>query len=130
MLDSRIDLTENRDFGSSRLRSEAIDSFDIPTDEIYDEDDNMSLDEYEKIVHYESIFGSRMKQCRRKIFAIPRLIHYDKCCYRCGKELIFLWRASHLCSECDNETRTNIIPWKKSKIVPLEIGVHDIFNFK
>ena len=117
MLDSRIDLTENRDFGKPRLRSEAIDSFDIPTDEIYDEDDNMSLDEYEKIVHYESIFGSRMKQRRRKIFAIPRLIHYDKYCYRCGKELIFLWRASHLCSECDNETRTNVFRGKAHKFL-------------
>lgn len=130
MLDSRIDLTENRDFGSSRLRSEAIDSFDIPTDEIYDEDDNMSLDEYEKIVHYESIFGSRMKQRRRKIFAVHRLIRYDKCCYRCGKEFIFLWRTSHLCPECDNKTRTNVIPWKESGIVPLGFGTNDIFNFK
>jgi hypothetical protein len=130
MLDSRIDLTENRDFGSPRLRSEAIDSFDIPTDEIYDEDMEISLDDYEKIFHYESIFGSRMKQRRRKIFAIPRLIRYDNYCYRCGKELIFLWRSSHLCSECDNETRTNVIPWKKSKIIPLGTGTNDIFNFK
>ena len=85
MLPSNIDLTERADFGDVSLISPA----DLNLDDI-DTRDEMSTDEYDLLVWWESIFGKK-RDVNQKWDIFPELRlsvenPHTLCCARCGKE--------------------------------------------
>ena len=146
MLPSNIDLTERADFGRPSLTFDLNDLDDIDTR------NEMSTDEYDSLVRWESIFGKR-KHINQKWNIFPRNglnVSYDSenphtlYCSRCGKVIRIPWKnyGSHrpwknyeLCSECNEKIKTETwgkIPWKHHTYVFSrndERG-YDLFNSK
>ncbi len=118
MLPSNIDLTERADFGYPSLIA-----MDIPVDldDLYTRN-NLSIDEYDYLVWWESIFGKKHRNQKWKLF--PKIgvdVSYDSDklnyshCVRCGKEIRIPWKNYYgLCFECNNKIETTVegkIPW-------------------
>ena len=126
MLPSNIDLTERADFGLPSLMS-----MDTPVDldlDDFDTRNEMSTDEYDLLVWWESIFG-RKRHINRKWNIFPRLSlsvenPHTLCCARCGKVIRipwknygyhYPWRNCGLCFECKEEIETwGKIPWNRN----------------
>ena len=126
MLPSNIDLTERADFGSPSSMS-----MDTPVDldlDDLDSENEMSSNEYNSLIKWESIFGKR-KHINRKWNIFPRLglngaeDSNALCCIRCGKAIRIPWKNyGHrypwgncgLCFECNEKEETETwgkIPW-------------------
>lgn len=146
MLPSNIDLTEKADFGDVSLISPA----DLNLDDI-DTRNEMSTDEYDLLVWWESIFGKR-KHINQKWNIFPRNglnvsygseNPYTLYCARCGKAIRIpwknygwrsLWKNYGLCSECSEKGEIDFkgrIPWKHTSTSSRndERG-YDLFNSK
>lgn len=130
MLPSNIDLTEKADFG--RPSSMSMDTpVDLELDDI-DTRNEMSTDEYDLLVWWESIFGKK-RHVNRKQNIFPRNglnVSYGSenphtlYCSRCGKVIRIPWKnyGHHypwenygLCSECNEKMEIDFkgrIPWK------------------
>ena len=129
MLPSNIDLTERADFGDVSLISPA----DLNLDD-FDTRNEMSTDEYDLLVWWESIFGKK-RHINQKWNIFPRLNlnvsygsenPYTLYCARCGKairipwknyESHFPWKNYGLCSECNEKIKTETwgkIPWNRN----------------
>ena len=130
MLPSNIDLTEKADFG--RPSSMSMDTpVDLNLDD-FDTRNEMSTDEYDLLVWWESIFGKK-RHINQKWNIFPRLNlnvsygsenPYTLYCSRCGKVIRipwknyghrYLWKNNGLCFECSEKVETEIwgkIPWK------------------
>ena len=122
MLPSNIDLTERADFGRPSLTFDLNDLDDIDTR------NEMSTDEYDLLVWWESIFGKK-RHINQKWDIFPRLtldVAEDPnalCCIRCGKVIRIPWKnyGHHypwgncgLCFECNEKIETETwgkIPW-------------------
>ena len=123
MLPSNIDLTERADFGHPSLTFDLNDLDDIDTR------NEMSTDEYDLLVWWESIFG-RKRHINQKWDIFPRLTldvsenPHTLYCARCGKVIRipwknyghhYPWKKYGLCSECNEKEETETrgkIPWK------------------
>ena len=143
MLPSNIDLTERADFGDVSLISPA----DLNLDD-FDTRNEMSTDEYDLLVWWESIFGKK-RHINQKwdIFTRITLDGAEDpnalCCIRCGKVIRIPWKnyGSHrpwknygLCSECNEKVEIDFkgrIPWKYTSTSSRndERG-YDLFNSK
>ena len=129
MLPSNIDLTEKADFGSPSSMS-----MDTPVDldlDDLDSENEMSSNEYNSLIKWESIFGKR-KHINRKWNIFPRLglngaeDSNALCCIRCGKVIRIPWKNyGHrypwgncgLCFECNEKEETETwgkIPWNRN----------------
>ena len=126
MLPSNIDLTERADFGDVFSISPA----DLNLDD-FDTRNEMSTDEYDLLVWWESIFGKK-RHVNQKWDIFPRLtldIAEDPnalCCIRCGKVIRIPWKNyGHrypwgncgLCFECNEKGETETrgkIPWNRN----------------
>ena len=124
MLPSNIDLTERADFGDAFLISPA----DLNLDD-FDTRNEMSTDEYDLLVWWESIFGKK-RHINQKwdIFTRINLNGVEDsnalCCIRCGKVIRIPCKNyghhypsgnSGLCFECNEKVETETcgkIPWK------------------
>ena len=144
MLPSNIDLTERADFGDVFSISPA----DLNLDD-FDTRNEMSTDEYDLLVWWESIFG-RKRHINQKWNIFPRINlkvaedPHTLYCERCGKPIRIPWKnyESHypwknygLCSECNEKIKTETwgkIPWNHHTYVFSrndERG-YDLFNSK
>ena len=135
MLPSNIDLTERADFGDAFLISPA----DLNLDD-FDTRNEMSTDEYDLLVWWESIFGKK-RHINQKwdIFTRINLNGAEDsnalCCIRCGKVIRIPWKNYGLCSECNEKIKTETwgkIPWRTMNIFSSgndERG-YDLFNSK
>lgn len=111
-MDRRIDLTLNRDFGSvPQITEITTDEFNGFVADMYDQK-NMSSEDYEKLVKYESFFGRK----RHFTDAITVFMKSDEeCvngyrnhCWRCGKEHRIPWKITgDLCEECKKKVEPN-----------------------
>ena len=128
MLPSNIDLTEKADFG--RPSSMSMDTpIDLDLDDL-DTRNEMSTDEYDLLVWWESIFG-RKRHINQKWDIFPRLSlsvenPHTLCCARCGKVIRipwknyghrYPWRNCGLCFECNEKEETETwgkIPWNRN----------------
>lgn len=129
MLPSNIDLTEKADFGSPSSMS-----MDTPVDldlDDLDSENEMSSNEYNSLIKWESIFGKR-KHINRKWNIFPRLglngaeDSNALCCLRCGKVIRipwknyghrYPWRNCGLCFECNEKEEIETwgkIPWNRN----------------
>ena len=112
-MDRRIDLTLHQDFSSRRQQITEItmDEFNGFVGDMYDQK-NMTPEDYEKLVKYESFFGrKRHFTDALTVFTKPddeyinELRHH---CMRCGKEFRIPWRVkSDLCEECEKKIEPN-----------------------
>ena len=142
MLPSNIDLTERADFGDVFSISPA----DLNLDD-FDTRNEMSTDEYDLLVWWESIFGKKRHINQKwdiftRISLNPENPH-TLYCSRCGKVIRIPWKnyGSHrpwknyeLCSECNEKIKTETwgrIPWKHTSTSSRndERG-YDLFNSK
>ena len=120
MLPSNIDLTERADFGDVFSISPA----DLNLDD-FDTRNEMSTDEYDLLVWWESIFGKK-RHINQKWDIFPKLNlsvenPHTLCCARCGKVIRIPWKnyGHHypwenygLCFECNEKIETwGKIPW-------------------
>ena len=123
MLTENIDLTENRDFGGSFQ----ITAMDIP-------DNIMTLEDYEKIIRRESIFGKkRHTNGKHHIFGRTTFVkNLESHCYRCGKELKLPWERNRmeLCKQCSDKVKHDNqylkFPWNYISIIRTD----DLFNLR
>ena len=127
MLPSNIDLTEKADFGDVSVTSYV----DLNVDD-FDTRNNMSTDEYDSLIQWESIFGKK-RHINQKWKIFPRIglnvsynpeNPYTLYCARCGKVIRIPWKnyGHHypwenygLCFECNEKVETETwgkIPWK------------------
>ena len=145
MLPSNIDLTERADFGDASLISPA----DWNPDD-YDTRNEMSTDEYDSLVWWESIFGKK-RHINQKWNIFPRINlkaaenPHNVYCARCGKPIRipwknyghqFPWENYGLCFECNDKVKTDVnskIPWDHTMDSPSswndEKG-YNLFNSK
>ena len=123
MLTGNIDLTENRDFGGSFQ----ITAMDIP-------DNIMTLEDYDKIIRRESIFGKkRHTNGKHRIFERTTFVkNLESHCYRCGKELKLPWERNRmeLCKQCSDKVKHDNqylkFPWNYISIIRTD----DLFNLR
>lgn len=123
MLTGNIDLTENRDFGGSFQ----ITAMDIP-------DNIMTLEDYDKIIRRESIFGKkRHTNGKHRIFGRTTFVkNLESHCYRCGKELKLPWERNRmeLCKQCSDKVKHDNqylkFPWNCISIIRTD----DLFNLR
>lgn len=123
MLTENIDLTENRDFGGSFQ----ITAMDIP-------DNIMTLEDYDKIIRRESIFGKkRHTNGKHRIFGRTTFVkNLESHCYRCGKELKLPWERNRmeLCKQCSDKVKHDNqylkFPWNYISIIRTD----DLFNLR
>lgn len=123
MLTGNIDLTENRDFGGSFQ----ITAMDIP-------DNIMTLEDYDKIIRRESIFGKkRHTNGKHRIFGRTTFVkNLESHCYRCGKELKLPWERNRmeLCKQCSDKVKHDNqylkFPWNYISIIRTD----DLFNLR
>ena len=126
MLPSNIDLTERADFGDVYSISPA----DLNLDD-FDTINEMSTDEYDLLVWWESIFG-RKRHINQKWNIFPRINlkvaedPHTLYCERCGKPIRipwknyghqFPWENYGLCFECNEKIETETwgkIPWNRT----------------
>ena len=130
MLPSNIDLTERADFGADFGDVSLISPADLNLDDI-DTRNEMSTDEYDLLVWWESIFGKK-RHINQKWDIFPRLtldVAEDPnalCCARCGKVIRIPWKNYgyhypwgnyELCFECNEKVETETwgkIPWNRN----------------
>ena len=123
MLTENIDLTENRDFGGSFQ----ITAMDIP-------DNIMTLEDYDKIIRRESIFGKkRHTNGKHRIFGRTTFVkNLESHCYRCGKELKLPWERNRmeLCKQCSDKGKHDNqylkFPWNYISIIRTD----DLLNLR
>ena len=123
MLTGNIDLTESRDFGGSFQ----ITAMDIP-------DNIMTLEDYDKIIRRESIFGKkRHTNGKHRIFGRTTFVkNLESHCYRCGKELKLPWERNRmeLCKQCSDKVKHDNqylkFPWNYISIIRTD----DLFNLR
>ena len=129
MLTGNIDLTENRDFGGSFQ----ITAMDIPI-ELSEADNIMTLEDYEKIIRRESIFGKkRHTNGKHRIFGRTTFVkNLESHCYRCGKEFKLPWERNRmeLCKQCSDKVKHDNqylkFPWNYISIIRTD----DLFNLR
>ena len=130
MLPSNIDLTERADFGADFGDVSLISPADLNLDDI-DTRNEMSTDEYDLLVWWESIFGKK-RHVNQKWDIFPRLTldvaedPHTLYCARCGKPIRIPWKnyGHHypwgnyeLCFECNEKVETETwgkIPWNRN----------------
>ena len=125
MLTGNIDLTENRDFG---------DSFQITEMNIWEADNIMTTEDYEKIIRRESIFGKKIHtNGNHRIFGRTTFVkNLESRCYRCGKELKLPWERNRmeLCKQCSDKVKHDNqylkFPWNYISIIRTD----DLFNLR
>lgn len=112
-MDRRIDLTLHQDFSSRRQQITEItmDEFNGFVGDMYDQK-NMTPEDYEKLVKYESFFGrKRHFTDALTVFTKPNDEYINELrhhCMRCGKEFRIPWRVkSDLCEECEKKIEPN-----------------------
>lgn len=123
MLTGNIDLTENRDFGSSFQIIEK----DYP-------EDTMTSEDYEKIIRRKSIFGKKTHiNGKYRIFGRTTFVkNLESHCYRCGKELKLPWERNRmeLCKQCSDKVKHDNqylkFPWNYISIIRTD----DLFNLR
>ena len=123
MLTGNIDLTENRDFGGSFQTT----AMDIP-------DNIMTLEDYDKIIRRETIFGKkRHTNGKHRIFGRTTFVkNLESHCYRCGKELKLPWERNRmeLCKQCSDKVKHDNqylkFPWNYISIIRTD----DLFNLR
>lgn len=128
MLTGNIDLTENRDFGGSFQ----ITAMGFPIE--LSEADNMTPEDYEKIIRRESIFGKkRHTNGKHRIFGRTTFVkNLESHCYRCGKELKLPWERNRmeLCKQCSDKVKHDNqylkFPWNYISIIRTD----DLFNLR
>ena len=129
MLTGNIDLTENRDFGGNFQ----ITAMDIPI-ELSEADNIMTLEDYDKIIRRESIFGKKRHTNRKhRIFGRTTFVkNLESHCYRCGKELKLPWERNRmeLCKQCSDKVKHDNqylkFPWNYISIIRTD----DLFNLR
>ena len=129
MLTGNIDLTENRDFGGNFQ----ITAMDIPI-ELSEADNIMTLEDYDKIIRRESIFGKkRHTNGKHRIFGRKTFVkNLESHCYRCGKELKLPWERNRmeLCKQCSDKVKHDNqylkFPWNYISIIRTD----DLFNLR
>ena len=129
MLTGNIDLTENRDFGGGFQ----ITTMGIPI-ELSEADNIMTLEDYEKIIRRESIFGKkRHTNGKHHIFGRTTFVkNLESHCYRCGKELKLPWERNRmeLCKQCSDKVKHDNqylkFPWNYISIIRTD----DLFNLR
>lgn len=129
MLTRNIDLTENRDFGG-RFQ---ITAMDTPI-ELWEADNIMTTEDYEKIIRRESIFGKkRHTNGNHRIFGRTTFVkNLESRCYRCGKELKLPWERNRmeLCKQCSDKVKHDNqylkFPWNYISIIRTD----DLFNLR
>ena len=129
MLTGNIDLTENRDFGGNFQ----ITAMDIPI-ELSEADNIMTLEDYDKIIRRESIFGKkRHTNGKQHIFGRTTFVkNLESHCYRCGKELKLPWERNRmeLCKQCSDKVKHDNqylkFPWNYISIIRTD----DLFNLR
>ena len=125
MLTGNIDLTENRDFGGS---------FQITEMNIWEADNIMTTEDYEKIIRRESIFGKKTHtNGNHRIFGRTTFVkNLESRCYRCGKELKLPWERNRmeLCKQCSDKVKHDNqylkFPWNYISIIRTD----DLFNLR
>ena len=125
MLTGNIDLTENRDFGGR---------FQITEMNIWEADNIMTTEDYEKIIRRESIFGKKTHtNGNHRIFGRTTFVkNLESRCYRCGKELKLPWERNRmeLCKQCSDKVRHDNqylkFPWNYISIIRTD----DLFNLR
>lgn len=130
MLTGNIDLTENRDFGGS-FQTIAM---NIPPIELSEADNIMTLEDYDKIIRRESIFGKkRHTNGKHHIFGRTTFVkNLESHCYRCGKELKLPWERNRmeLCKQCSDKVKHDNqylkFPWNYISIIRTD----DLFNLR
>lgn len=133
MLPSNIDLTSHGDFGDNRFN---IIPQLSPLD--YDDDDDfITAEAYDAILHYEKIFGNKKRHKNEKfdIFQNLRKRHfYDEDkehCIRCGKVIRLPWKNYFgLCEECDGIVSKGDYPWDVYQTTWVRDNVYDLFNLR
>lgn len=135
MLPSNIDLTERRDFSSNFLLNETM-----ITPESSLDNDNMTLDDYERLVKWQHIFGKKgHPSAKNKLFPkkgidIPFGVNErSEYCIRCGRPLRIPWKdAFDLCCECSKDLEEpNQIPWNNNMSPNrMDEKGYDLFNRK
>lgn len=136
MLPGNIDLTANRDFGIgggiSLIDADTIIGIDV-------DGEMMSIDQYDRLVEWESVFGKKRHMNQKSTIFNKELPFIEKSkheCQRCGKKIIFPWKNFYgLCEECDEIVSHNSkkIPWKTSKPVIRRVGDRgqgDLFDLR
>lgn len=125
MLPGNIDLTANRDFGAQG----GVNFIDADTILGIDVDgEMMSIDQYDKIVKWESVFGKKRHMNQKSTIFNKEWSFIEKSkyeCQRCGKKIIVPWKNFYgLCKECDEIVSHNSkkIPWKISKPIIRRVG--------
>jgi hypothetical protein len=136
MLPRNIDLTENGDFGGDIFRGGIFLSpeMDIPI-ELWGVD-NMSSEDYNKIIRQKSLFGKRIHTNEKhRIFGItPFVKNLESRCCRCGKELKLPWerKGMELCKQCcdefEHDNQYLKFPWNNMKLSV--IRTDDLFNLR
>ena len=125
MLTGNIDLTENRDFGGR---------FQITEMNIWEADNIMTTEHYEKIIRRESIFGKKTHtNGNHRIFGRTTFVkNLESRCYRCGKELKLPWERNRmeLCKQCSDKVKHDNqylkFPWNYISIIRTD----DLFNLR
>ena len=125
MLTGNIDLTENRDFGGS---------FQTTAMNIWEADNIMTTEDYEKIIRRESIFGKKTHtNGNHRIFGRTTFVkNLESRCYRCGKELKLPWERNRmeLCKQCSDKVKHDNqylkFPWNYISIIRTD----DLFNLR
>lgn len=125
MLTGNIDLTENRDFGGR---------FQITEMNIWEADNIMTTEDYEKIIRRESIFGKKTHtNGNHRIFGRTTFVkNLESRCYRCGKELKLPWERNRmeLCKQCSDKVKHDNqylkFPWNYISIIRTD----DLFNLR
>ena len=111
MLSTKIDLTERQDFSSG---FGGFVDFEVSED-VYD--GLMTSEQYKSLCIWESIFGKRRHENRKRHIFPVKLSRYNTKCARCRKELRIPWMRQHgLCQDCaEKESQYNSrIPWKSN----------------
>lgn len=124
MLTGNIDLTENRDFGGR---------FQITEMNIWEADNIMTTEDYEKIIRRESIFGKkRHTNGKHHIFGRTTFVkNLESHCYRCEKvKLPWERNRMELCKQCSDKVKHDNqylkFPWNYISIIRTD----DLFNLR
>jgi len=125
MLPGNIDLTANRDFGAHGLinfiNTDTLTGIDV-------DGEMMSIDQYDKLVEWESVFGRKRHMNQKSTIFNPEWPFIERAkreCQRCGKPIIAPWKNFYgLCEECNKTLPQDMrrIPWKIHKPIIRRVG--------
>lgn len=143
-LPREIDLTENMQFSDGNwLPEDGVIALDVDFIDRYD-GEFMSTEDFEKFKRWESLFGKRRHENRKRYAFCPTdtsddAAFYDRMrdyCPRCGKYINDKWnRRGNLCKECDEYMQTDRtrFPWVRDiygLVSNVESDGRDIFNLR